>query len=84
MADTNWQASLRPSGSSFGGWVADPPQGAWDTIIEILDPTGRVLLSGRVDQYLSGFADDQYAYAYREDQAGQPLIEVFRLPTVRP
>jgi hypothetical protein len=74
----DWQSAIRPSDGPFGGWIADPVDDVWDTVIEILDDAGRSLGSGRVDQLLIGFADDVHVYAYSESASGEPRIDVFR------
>jgi hypothetical protein len=52
----------------------------WDTVIEVIDPfEERVIASTRFDICFRDFADAQHVFAYREDDTGKPLIDLFRL-----
>lgn len=57
----------------------------FDTLIEVLHvSSGRLLASQRVPQHLLGFAADEHAFSYEEDEHGNPRYVVWRLRVARP
>jgi hypothetical protein len=63
------------------------PQGSqsdlYDSMIEVLDPaTGRLLASTRIDAALGFLLPGGYAASYREDDGGNPFIDIWRMEVV--
>lgn len=72
-------------------WIAGddggeaPGEGSddFDAMIESVDPVaGRVIASTRLDEAVRLISNDGWAAAYREDGAGRPFIDVYRLEVV--
>jgi hypothetical protein len=52
----------------------------FDSLIEVVAPIGgEVLASGRVDPAILFFLDGGLAASYREDEIGDPVIEIWKL-----
>jgi hypothetical protein len=63
------------------------PQGSqsdlYDSVIEVLDPgTGKLLASTRIDAALGFLLPGGYAASYREDDGGNPFIDIWRIEVV--
>jgi hypothetical protein len=58
----------------------------WDGWIELVDPiTGQVIARRSFDDVLIDFVPGSgYVSLYREDAAGTPLIDLFRMSLVHP
>ncbi|HEX9563622.1 MAG TPA: hypothetical protein VF981_06615 [Gemmatimonadaceae bacterium] len=69
----------RGEGSRCAPIPMSAQQRAWDTIVEVLDlDTGRVLVSQRFDEDLTGFMEGGLLYALRENDDGLMVIDVWR------
>lgn len=80
VSDPDWESALRPSGREFGGYIPNPPQGFWDTIIEVLDEnTGEVLASLRIDDLIIGIVDDRHMLSYGESPRGEPFVDLWEV-----
>jgi hypothetical protein len=81
VASTSWKP-----GPTFAEWRTagepprNPPQQNWDTVIEVLDPGKRVLLTSlRVHAYVVYNVLNGYLASYREDDDGTPLVDLWRV-----
>ncbi|HEX6068991.1 MAG TPA: 6-bladed beta-propeller [Longimicrobiaceae bacterium] len=87
VADANWRDALAPTKDVYGREVVTVRTGRQsdhlDTIVEVLDPkTGRLLAGLRIDAAVDLISDDGFAASYREDEVGQPSIDIWRFTLV--
>ncbi len=85
VPDENWrpQAGAVARRSDGPGVIAFDRE--YDTIIEILDPaTGRVIATERFDQALWRLMPGGLVSWYREEEDGEPHLEVWQLTLTRP
>jgi len=77
VPDRNWKAAMTPKGS---GHAAIPDYNKFfDSMVERIDlRSGSVLATLRVDPMLAGFLGRDQAWFYREDEAGNPRLEIVR------
>jgi hypothetical protein len=87
VPDANWRNALGTVHDLYGRSVQGVPEGAqsryWDSVIELIDPKLGVLLgSVRLDAHVGLISDDGFAAGYREDELGNPSIDVWRIALV--
>jgi hypothetical protein len=79
-AADSWRTSLRPANDERRGYLPNPPEGYWDTVVELLDETtGEVVASESVGAYLVTFAGDDHVVGYNQDAYGDPYVDIWRL-----
>ncbi|MGD8866823.1 MAG: hypothetical protein PVI01_04320, partial [Gemmatimonadales bacterium] len=79
-AADSWRTSLRPANDGRGGYLPSPPEGYWDTVVELLDETtGEVVASESFGAYLVAFAGDNHVVGHNEDAQGDPYVDIWRL-----
>jgi hypothetical protein len=88
VADSNWADALETVKDPYGRPRVGVPQGSqsdfYDSIIEVIDPaTGRLLASTRIGAALYALLPGNYAASYREDEGGNPFIDIWRFEMVR-
>jgi hypothetical protein len=87
VPDPNWRDALGPVPDLYGRTVQGVPEGAqsryWDSVIELIDSRAGVLLgSVHLDAQVVLISDDGFVAGYREDELGNPHIDVWRLTLV--
>jgi hypothetical protein len=87
VADGDWADALETGPDPYGRPRMGVPQGSqsdlYDSMIEVLDPaTGRLLASTRIDAALGFLLPGGYAASYREDDGGNPFIDIWRMEVV--
>jgi hypothetical protein len=82
VADENWRRGVGPTTNPYGHNISGVTDRSayWDTVLEVFDSgTGTVLASRRFPEYLTRFNTQGFAIGYREDEAGFPFVDVFRI-----
>jgi len=87
VADDDWRESLGPTRSILGGDGPGVPSqnlgGYIDSVVEVFDVnSGQLLGSARVDPHMTFISDLGHAYSYREDEYGQPFVDVWQFRIV--
>jgi hypothetical protein len=85
IADRNWRAGLVPiiqDGRTTGYRPGDPEK-IYDTVIEVIDlATSRVLVSQRINSYVSRVIPDGTVLTGRHDADGFEYLDFFRVKLV--
>ena len=89
LADDRWREALSTVRSLIGRDELGVTEGArdryQDSVIEVIDPDqGSLLASLRVDPHLTFISNSGFAASYRQDDLGNPFIDVWRLLLVVP
>jgi len=85
VADPAWEDALVPAPDRAGaGETLRPRPGRsadyQDSIVEVIDPaSGRLLAALRLDARVEFISNEGHVASYREDEAGQPYIDVWQL-----
>jgi hypothetical protein len=87
VADPEWRQSISTVRDIRGGLAPGVAEGDLDdyvdSVVEVIDPdSGELIASIRVDPHLTFVSNSGYAASYREDDVGNPSIEVWRLELV--
>jgi hypothetical protein len=87
IADRNWRAGLVPivQDGRTAGYRPGDPEKIYDTVIEVIDlRTSRVLVSQRINAYVSRVMPDGTVLTGRHDADGFEYLEFFRPTFVEP
>jgi hypothetical protein len=84
VADPEWRQSISTVRDLQGRLAPGISEGNlddyFDSVVEVINPdTGMLIASTRVDPYLTFVSDSGYGASYREDEMGNPFIDVWRL-----
>jgi hypothetical protein len=77
VPDPEWRKALSvtPDGAGYSALPGD----YYDTMIEVLDPSSRRVVAGGRFDFMGHFTGNLRIAAYREETAGMPWIDVFRI-----
>jgi hypothetical protein len=73
--------------SEDGGTIYDlsRKQDLYDTFVEVIDvEANRLLLSERIEQYITGFIDEGHFHGFWTNDQGVPFIDVIRFRILEP
>ena len=82
VADANWRDGTGQVEGMYGRTIQGirAPNAYRDTIVEVIDPTrGTLLASARFDPVVQFAGSSSFAWSYREDENGYPVIDLFEL-----
>ena len=81
VADATWQRGVGTlAGPRSSGLGVKDRAAYYDTIVEVFDVrTGGLLATRRLPDYLVRFDPQGYVVGYREDEAGYPYVDVYRM-----
>jgi len=84
VADSRWRSNLRRETGPDGPQVFPKAvERVYDTILEMIDPgTGRLIVSERLDQKISGFVDANRVFGFRLTPDGGERLDIWRLRLV--
>ncbi len=85
VADENWKSGLGNVRGMYGRQTrgVSDENAYYDSIIDVIDPaTGRLIASQRFDQRLQWVGETEYASSYRQNGAGVPFVDVFRVTLI--
>lgn len=75
VADAEWREAVR-QGPRPDTWRVTGPIGYYDTVVEILDPTGRLIGHARLDGVVTGFLRGDRIVVAMEDEDGYPYLSI--------
>lgn len=84
VVDPDWRRHLQPIPSVPGAWQPTDLHRVFDTVIEVIDPgTGRLVASQRFRDLVLGTSEPGLLVRYREDAAGEPALDLYRVELER-
>jgi len=90
VGDIDWRRGLRPWVGAVGRVDGETHrieqyQYVYDTVIEVVDlPSGRLVSTKRVRDFMPSFIDDEHVFGYRVDEDGQPRLDIWRVWLTNP
>jgi hypothetical protein len=83
VADPEWASALGPGLDLYRRPTTRVPEGSndryRDSVVELLDPERGLLLGSlRVDPQVTFISEDGFAASYRQDDAGNPLVDIWQ------
>jgi hypothetical protein len=73
VADPDWRRSLKPDNSGVTSEMDYR-----DSVVDLLDPVGRLLGEGRVDGIVTGFLPNDRVVVSEEDEYGFPYVSIMK------